>query len=114
MFANMLMWWVRGVEGDMWVGDACEIWAHSSAKLRQGCAEQAQRTSHTVRLCCPGGPGARAKGGAASMDGKGASRVKAPGNPARAYLAMVSPQISPVRGCLARKRLNNISFLQRR
>ena len=48
------------------------------------------------------------------MDGKGASRVKAPGNPARAYLAMVSPQISPVRGCLARKRLNNISFLQRR
>ena len=57
MFAHMLMREAQSVESDVRVGDACEIWAHSTAELRHGCAEQAQRTSHVVRLCGPGGPG---------------------------------------------------------
>ena len=114
MFAHMLMWEVQSLESDVRVGDACDIWARSTAELGHGCAEQAQRTSHVVRLCGPGGPGTCAMGGAASMGGSGASRVRAPGNPARPYLARVSLQMAPVSGCLARKRLKSISFLQRR
>ncbi len=114
MFTNVLMRQERGVEGDMRVGDASKIRAHSTTKLRQGGAEQAQRTSHAMCLSSPGGPGTCAMGGAAVMGGKGASRDKVPGSPARPYLALVSLQMSPVWGCLARKRLKSISFLQRR
>ncbi len=83
VLVDVLVWQASGMKDDMGVGNSGKIGAHGSAKFRKGCAEQAQRSSHTVSLCSPRGPGARAKGRRSEHAWQGGLESQSPRQPSK-------------------------------